>query len=101
MWSARKAGVRFGDIWLSAQRKCMLAAASQANKTLGLNTLSFNLLGDPVLPLVVPDQTIECGYLPELGILAGNIDNCSEGIRLLRRWSIRHRLLPMVSVIMM
>ncbi len=79
LWSARKAGERFGDIWLSAQRKCMLAAASQANKTLGLNTLSFNLLGDPVLPIIIPYQTVECGYIPELGMLAGSIDNCSDG----------------------
>ncbi|MCM1332966.1 MAG: C25 family cysteine peptidase [Bacteroides sp.] len=64
----------FGDIWLASQKECLHAAASQANKVLGQNTLSFNLLGDPALPLKRTRGIIECEYQQSEGSIAGVID---------------------------
>lgn len=68
-------GKTFGDIWLATQQECLLTAASQANKVLGQNTLSFNLLGDPALPLRRACGIVECEYQQSEGNIVGVIDS--------------------------
>lgn len=79
-WTDADRNKTFGDIWLASQRECLLAASSQANKILGQNTLSFNLLGDPALPIKRSHGTIDCEYRQPAGSIVGIIGDAYEDI---------------------
>ena len=79
-WADAADDGNFGDIWLAVQKECMLTAAAQANKVLGLNTLSFNLLGDPALPLMRGSRRMDCEYVRQSGCIVGAIDTAADGV---------------------
>lgn len=78
-WATKTNTDNFGDLWLDAQCECMLMASSQVNKTLGLNTLSFNLIGDPALPLRFCEGIIGCEYIDNSGVIVGELDGAADG----------------------
>ena len=79
-WADAADDGNFGDIWLAVQKECMLTPAAQANKVLGLNTLSFNLLGDPALPLMRGSRRMDCEYVRQSGCIVGGIDTAADGV---------------------
>lgn len=78
-WADADDSLTFGDIWLRTQQVCMETAATQINRALGLNTLSFNLLGDPAIPRLIPVPIAGFSYNPDDGTIAGHADGCTDG----------------------
>lgn len=53
-WQYRLKGSTWGEVWTDARNKLTENAFSSINESLTVNTVSFNYLGDPALPVYYP-----------------------------------------------
>ncbi len=73
-------GTTFGDVWMTAQNICLSAARSVNNSAFAINVRHFNLIGDPALPL----------HIPEYAVVANSVNNLADGCGITINGEIRN-----------